>query len=122
MSIKKRIEENQKQLDIMKYLLDTDQHDYISILTKDDYLKIDSLIRKGMGKDLAIRHVAIMREYKSLNINHRLEKILRYKAVLLERERQLNIRPKMEVSQGGNARSENTFDLRTLNDYLITNR
>ena len=99
MSIKKRIEENQKQLDIMKYLLDTDQHGYMSILTKDDYLEIDSLIRKGMGKDLAIRHVAIMRKFKSLNI-----------------------KPRMEVSQGGNARSENTFDLRSLNGNLINNR
>ena len=41
--------------------------------------------------------------------------------MLEEMRRQLGIRPKMEVSQGGNKRSTNTFDLRSLNENLIKN-
>lgn len=40
---------------------------------------------------------------------------------LMKEFRSLDIRPKMEVSKGGNERSTNTFDLRSLNENLIKN-
>lgn len=95
-NISKQIEENRKQLDIMKYLIDTDQYDYISILTDTDYIEIDRLICRGMKKDLAIRHVAIMREFKSLNI-----------------------KPRMGIIYGTGKPNNSKFDLRILNKKNI---
>jgi hypothetical protein len=81
---KMMIEEGMKQLDIMKYMLDTNQHEYFTILTDDDYVEIDRLICRGMKKDLAISHVAIMREFKSLKIKPRM-KVSTTKEQILQR-------------------------------------
>ena len=92
---KEQIKEGLKMLDIMKYMLDTNQHEYIAILTDDDYLEIDQLICKGTNKDLAISHVAIMRKFKKFNI-----------------------KPRMKCIKCGGS-NEDTFDLRILNKDLL---
>lgn len=126
---KMMIEEGMKQLDIMKYMLDTNQHEYFTILTDDDYVEIDRLICRGMKKDLAISHVAIMREFKSLKIKPRM-KVSTTKEQILQRlqemesfsakvERVLGNKPRMGIIYGTGKPNNAKFDLRILNKKNI---
>lgn len=53
-------------------------------------------------------------------MNNRIENILRNKAELLNKEKQLNIRPKMEIAHRGKGIT-GAFDLRSLNKEIVKN-
>lgn len=112
-SISKQIEESKIRLDIMKYLIDTEQYEYITIMTNSDYLEIYNLICQGMAKDLAINRIAIMREYKNLNTKHRMnffakkdltpemrQRLQDMELFSSKVERVLKVEPKMRIIYG----------------------
>lgn len=126
--ISKQIEESKIRLDIMKYLIDTEQYEYITIMTNSDYLEINNLICQGMDKDLAINRIAIMREYKSLKTKHRMkffakkdltpemrQRLQDMELFSSKVERVLKVKPKMGIIYGTGKHSQCTFDLRILN-------